>query len=164
MRNQAYIELAKRREVLIAQCDRERNELAQLGTPLGNIAQVIYKFRNSIRHFKNHPLTWLLPLIPIAITLVLRSRRILVLGISGIQLWKLLRTAIERSHFIPKDISGKLSVHGIDKIRGGIRQFKNNPGKILLLLIMAFVLYPGRLLTLGISGLRLLRFLQGWRR
>lgn len=169
MRKHAYVKLAERREALIAQSDRERNNLAQLSASVGITVQAIDKLRNSIRHFKNwhfknHPATWLLPLIPIAITLGLRSRRILVLGMSGIKLWKLLRMVIERSHFVQKDASRKLSIHGINKIRGGIQQFKNHPGKILLLLVMALVLYPGRLLTLGINGLRLLRFLQGGRR
>lgn len=89
MRKETDIELAKQRGALIAQIDVERTDLAQKGASLRFAAQVTDKIRDGIRHLKNHPEILLLPL---AITVVLRPRRLLALGISGFGLWKLLQS------------------------------------------------------------------------
>jgi len=89
MRNEADIELARQRDTLIVQVVIERTDLAQKGTSLRSAAHVIDKIRDGIQHLKNHPEILLLPL---AITVVSRPRRLLTLGISGFGLWRLLQS------------------------------------------------------------------------
>lgn len=88
MRNEANIALVTRREALIAQIAIERDDLAQKGASLRFAAQVVDKIRYGIQHLKNHPESFLLPL---ALTVVSRPRRLLGLGISGLGLWRLLQ-------------------------------------------------------------------------
>ena len=89
MRKETDIELAKQRGALIAQIVIERTDLAQKGASLQFAAQVIDNICDGIRYLKNHPEILLLPL---AITVVSRPRRLLALGISGLGLWRLLQS------------------------------------------------------------------------
>lgn len=89
MRNNADIELARHRVALIVQITHERADLAQQAASLRVAAQVIDKINNGIQHLKKHPEVLLLPL---AITIVSRPRRLVALAISGLGLWRLLQT------------------------------------------------------------------------
>jgi hypothetical protein len=88
MRNNAQVELARRRVALIAQIVNERADLAQQASSLRYAAQVIDKVNDGIQHIKKHPEILLLPL---AITVVSRPQRLVALGISAFGLWRLLQ-------------------------------------------------------------------------
>lgn len=89
MRNHADTELARQREVLIAQIVNERADLEQKADSLRFAAQVIDKINDGIQHLKKHPEILLLPL---AITIVSRPQRLIALGVSGLGLWRLLQS------------------------------------------------------------------------
>lgn len=89
MRNNADIDLARQRVALIAQIVNERADLAQKAASLRFAAQAIDKVNHGIQHLKKHPEILLLPL---AITVVFRPRRLLALGVSGLGLWRLLQS------------------------------------------------------------------------
>ena len=89
MRKEAAIELAAQRAALIAQITIGRIDLAQKGASLRFAAQVIDGISDGIQHIKRHPEILLLPL---AVTVVFRPRRLLTLGISGFGIWRLLRS------------------------------------------------------------------------
>ena len=89
MRNHTNIELARQRMALIRQIDNERADLAQKAAALRLAAQVLDKVNAGIQHLKKHPEILLLPF---ALTVVTRPRRLLALGASGLGLWRLLRS------------------------------------------------------------------------
>ena len=89
MRNNANNELARHRLALVAQIADERRDLAQNATALRYAAQVIDRINEGIQHIRKHPEILLLPL---AITVVSRPRRLLALGISALGFWRLLQS------------------------------------------------------------------------
>ncbi len=89
MRNNAHKELAKQRLALVAQIADERSDLARNATALRYAAQVIDRINDGIQHIRKHPEILLLPL---AITVATRPRRLVALGISALGFWRLLHS------------------------------------------------------------------------
>lgn len=89
MRRNANNELARHRRALVAQIADERRDLAQHATAMRYAAHVIDKINDGLQHIRRHPEILLLPL---AITVVSRPRRLLALGVSVLGFWRLLQS------------------------------------------------------------------------
>lgn len=85
--------LANKREFLLAQIHFEREDLAQKGAAVHLATKIIDKIRNGLHHLTGHPEALLLPL---ALTLISRPRRLWTLGISGLGAWRMLRSWRQR--------------------------------------------------------------------
>ncbi len=82
-------ELARRRDALVAQIVIERAELAHKGASLRVAARIIDNILDGIQYLRSHPEALLLP---VAIVLVSRPRRLLALTISAFGLWRLVQS------------------------------------------------------------------------
>ena len=78
--------LAHKRAMLVAQIGAERAALAQQGAALRPAARMIDKVVAGVRYLKSHPAVLLLP---IAILVLWRPRRLLAFAASGLGLWRL---------------------------------------------------------------------------
>ena len=89
MSNNASDNLARHRLALVAQIAHERGDLVQRAAALRFAAQVIDRINAGIQHIRRHPEIMLLPL---AVTLVSRPRRLLALGVSALGFWRLVQS------------------------------------------------------------------------
>jgi hypothetical protein len=80
--------LMRKRAALIAQIGAERTALAQQGAALRPAAAMIDKAVVGIRYLKSHPVVWLLP---VAILVLWRPRRVLAFAVRGLGVWRLVR-------------------------------------------------------------------------
>ena len=81
--------LMRQRHDLVAQIGIERAMIAQDSASLQRLSQIIDRVCDVIQHLRKHPEILLLPL---AITVVSRPRRLLALAISGFGLWRLFQS------------------------------------------------------------------------
>ena len=82
------LELARQRDALVAQIVIERAELARNGASLRVAARMIDNILDGIQYFRSHPEALLLP---IAIVVVWRPRRLLAIAVSAFGLWRLVQ-------------------------------------------------------------------------
>ena len=88
MTNARTLALVRQRDHLVAQIAIERAAIAQNGASLRRLSLAIDKVRDAIRYLKSHPQALLLP---IAIVVISRPRRLLAIVISAFGLWRMAR-------------------------------------------------------------------------
>lgn len=88
MSHPAALALMKRREALLAQIALERAALAHHGAAVRRLALLVDKIGNVFRFVKSHPGALLLP---VAITILARPRRLLTMAASGFGLLRVVR-------------------------------------------------------------------------
>lgn len=81
-------ELMQKRTELIRQIEAERAVLAQQGAALRPAALVIDKVGAGVRYVQSHPEVLLLPM---AILVLWRPRRLLAFAVSGVGMWRLVQ-------------------------------------------------------------------------
>lgn len=72
--------------------------------------------------------------------------------------------AIERAELARNGASLRVTARMIDRIRDGIRYFRNHPEALLLPIAIVAVSRPRRLLAIVISAFGLWRLVRNWRR
>ena len=88
MTNARTLALVRQRDHLVAQIAIERAAIAQNTASLRRLSRVIDKVHDGIRYLKSHPQALLLP---IAIVVISRPRRLLAIVISAFGLWRMAR-------------------------------------------------------------------------
>lgn len=85
--------LADRRDHLVAQIAYERALIAQHATSLKRLSRIIDGVNQGVRYVKKHPEVLLLPA---AIAVISRPRRLLASAMSALGMWRMSRTWRQR--------------------------------------------------------------------
>lgn len=81
-------ELSEKREALVQRSAIERAEISAHGAALRSAAQVVDKVRTGLSYMRHHPAAWILPA---AVVMIWRPKRLLSLAVSGFSLWRFLQ-------------------------------------------------------------------------
>ena len=88
MSDKKTLALAKQREHIVAQIAYERALISQNANSLRRMGRVVDKGKQSVRYLQKHPEIMLLPA---AMLLVFKPRRLLTWAASGVGTWRMLQ-------------------------------------------------------------------------